>query len=444
MKSLPLLPESGIDSIVAYHGATPVSRGEFLADVLALAAHIPETGHILNLCKDRYWFAATLFAGIARGTLSVLPNSIAPEIVAGLHQDLPDLVCLGDQPDMPYRLPYVQVQACRNDPRLADLSMPSIPSDRIIMQVYTSGSTGKPRCHAKTFGQMQRCTEAEAKRMWAIAGAPCAVLGTVPFQHMYGLESTVFLPLLGGGRLSSRQPFFPADVAAALAELPEPRLLVITPFHLRTLLAADIDYPRIATILSATAPLPLDLAADAETRLAAPVVEIYGSTETGQIATRQPTRHAEWDAYEDIELNLQDGAAIVSGGHLRAPETLNDVIELNSPTRFRLLGRNSDMVNVVGKRSSLAYLNQVIAGIPGVRDGIFYAPETHPGRDVTRLTAFVVAPELKAQDIQSALLQKLDPVFLPRPIVFVDALPRDGNGKIPAAAMASLIARHLS
>lgn len=443
MSTLPLLPESGMDAIVAYHGTAPVTRREFLRDVLALAERIPETEHVLNLCKDRYWFAATLFASIARGTLSVLPNSIASETVAGLKQNLPDLICLGDQAETPYPLPYMAVQTCRSDSEPAGLAMPRIPADRTIMQVYTSGSTGKPRRHAKTFGQMHCCTAAEAERMWDAAGGPCAVLGTVPFQHMYGLESTIFLPLLGDGRLSSRLPFFPADVAAALAELPGPRLLVTTPFHLRKLLETDIDYPAIAAIVSATAPMSADLAAAAEARLGAPVIEIYGSTETGQIATRRPTRNVEWEAYGGIELSLENGTALVSGGHLPAPEALSDIIELDSPTRFRLLGRNSDMVNVVGKRSSLAYLNHIIAGIPGVRDGAFCIPDTHPERDVTRLAAFVVAPGLSPQDIQSALLRKLDPVFLPRPIVFLDSLPRDGNGKIQATAMADLIARHI-
>mgnify|MGYP002136824519 CR=1 FL=1 len=37
----------------------------------------------------------------------------------------------------------------------------------------------------------------------------------------------------------------------------------------------------------------------------------------------------------------------------------------------------------------------------------------------------------------------VDAVFLPRPIVFVDSLPRNATGKITAAAMAQLIATHL-
>ncbi|MEX4005603.1 hypothetical protein AB4Y38_43420, partial [Paraburkholderia sp. EG285A] len=42
--------------------------------------------------------------------------------------------------------------------------------------------------------------------------------------------------------------------------------------------------PPAELVLSATAPLSEKLALEAEARLKAPLVEIYGSTETGQIA----------------------------------------------------------------------------------------------------------------------------------------------------------------
>jgi len=444
MITLPLLPESNMESIVAYRGASPVTRTEFLQDVLALATKIPETGHILNLCKDRYWFAVTLFAGISRGILSVLPNSIAPEVIAGLGRELPDLVCLGDQLSSIHPLPYIHVSENQGAISEAAPVIPRIPFEQRIIQVYTSGSTGKPQGHAKTFGRICQCAIAESKRMWSATGKPCAVLGTVPFQHMYGLESTIFLPLLGGGQLTSRLPFFPADVFAAMAELPAPCLLVTTPFHLRKLVDADIEFPQVAAIVSATAPLSSDLASKTEALLNAPVLEIYGSTETGQIATRQPTRHTEWETYEGIALVQKQGTTIVSGGHLESVQTLNDVIELFGPSKFRLLGRNSDMVNVAGKRNSLAYLNNIIASLPGVRDGIFCIQEYTQDRDFSRLAAFVVATGLSTNDIQSSLLKHLDPVFLPRPIVFLETLPRDGNGKITASAMAELIARHIT
>ena len=47
-----------------------------------------------------------------------------------------------------------------------------------------------------------------------------------------------------------------------------------------------------------------------------------------------------------------------------------------------------------------------------------------------RLIAFVVAKNLREEDILQALRQHLDPIFLPRPIYFVDQLPRTSSGKL--------------
>ncbi|NDU87897.1 MAG: acyl-CoA synthetase [Ferrovum sp.] len=445
MKMLPILPKTDMKAIVAYHGNRPITQSEFLGDIEALATNLPvHTRHVINLCKDRYWFSATLFACISRGILTLLPNSIAPEIVAELVSEFPDLLCLGDQNSSVHPLPYLQVSIAHTLPSLEVPKVPSVPFDLPILRVYTSGSTGKPQGHIKTFGRLCQCATAEAERLWTIAGGPCAVVGTVPFQHMYGLESTIFLPLLGNGQLTARLPFFPADVLAALLELPAPRILVTTPFHLRKLVESNQAFPSIAAIISATAPLSLELAESIENRLGAPVVEIYGSTETGQIATRLPTHNPRWLAYDGIVLKQEHGLTTAMRGHLEGPQVLNDMLELHSSSQFQLLGRNSDMVNIVGKRSSLAYLNQIIIQLPGVTDGVFFSPKTESEHEVSRLAAFVVAPKLQLQDIQSSLLQKLDPVFLPRPIIFLDALPRDGNGKIPASVMTELITRHLS
>jgi acyl-coenzyme A synthetase/AMP-(fatty) acid ligase len=90
------------------------------------------------------------------------------------------------------------------------------------------------------------------------------IIGTVPAQHMYGLESSVLLALQSGHALSSKQPFYPADIVCALESVPAPRILVSTPVHMRMLLEAKVDIPEVALILSATAPLSLALAQELE------------------------------------------------------------------------------------------------------------------------------------------------------------------------------------
>lgn len=440
MNALPLLPDAPADTIVALNRDRAITRAEFLAAVLALAETLPGDGPVINLCTDRYHFALGLFASICRGKLSLLPNSLARETIASLHARHPGLHCLCDQGSDTFGLPVIPIDIS-NLPTNTAAATPAIPAEQAVACVFTSGSTGQPQPHFKRWGSLCRSTRAEAKHMWAAAGGPCAVLGTVPFQHMFGLESTVLLPLLGGGLLCAQRPFFPGDIAAALASLPAPRMLVTTPFHLRALLDAELPLPELRLALSATAPLATELAQRAEARLNVPLLEIYGATETGQLATRRTTADLPWQTLDDIALRQDGNITFASGGHLESETALNDVVALEDAHHFRLVGRNSDMINIAGKRSSLAYLNHVLTSLDGVRDGAFCLPA--PDAEAARLAAFVVAPGVSAEAIQRALRAHLDPVFLPRPIVFVDQLPRNTTGKLPQEALQTLIQTHL-
>ncbi len=106
--------------------------------------------------------------------------------------------------------------------------------------------------------------------------------------------------------------------------------------------------------------------------------------------------------------------------------------------RFLLRGRIADLVNIAGKRTSLAYLDHQLTSIAGVADGAFVMPEEAEER-VTRLMAVVVAPGLTQAQILQALRQRVDAAFLPRPLVLVDALPRNALGKLPREAVLRLI-----
>jgi acyl-coenzyme A synthetase/AMP-(fatty) acid ligase len=106
-----------------------------------------------------------------------------------------------------------------------------------------------------------------------------------------------------------------------------------------------------------------------------------------------------------------------------------------------LHGRNADMVNIAGKRTSIAHLNHQLTAIPGVRDGCFLMPdESATAGGITRLCAFVVAPTLSPAQLREALRARIDPIFLPRPMLFVDRLPRNATGKLPRRELIALLA----
>jgi len=320
------------------------------------------------------------------------------------------------------------------------------------VSLLTSGSTGAPQPHAKTWGTLVGNIAAAVRRLSSLLGRPSlaglTLVATVPVQHSYGLESSALLALLGGAAFDSGRPFFPADVAKALASVPQPRALVTTPFHLKTLLLSGIELPPVDLILSATAPLSPQLAAQAEQALGGKLIEIYGSTESGQVATRQPTQSEVWETFGEIRVHREQDRTgnerfVFHGDFISEPTPMADILELVDDRRFRLLGRANDLIHVAGRRSSLGYLNHHLNSIPGVVDGAFWLPDDVVD-GVVRPVAFVVAPTLDAQAIIAALRERLEAVFVPRRVVHVDAFPREGTGKLTVKSLREFALAHLA
>jgi acyl-coenzyme A synthetase/AMP-(fatty) acid ligase len=440
MTGVPLISGAAAASPIAFRGGLPILAAQYLADVTRLATQLPERGHVLNICADRYHFAVGLGAALLRGQVTLLPPDHTPQTVRRLREFAADCYALGDAADATLELPQVQVPA-EPAPQPAQFAMPSIPQERLCAIVFTSGSTGVPVPNRKHWGTLGH-NVAGALERWGLAPARAAILGTVPPQHMYGFESTVLAALLGGGALCAERPFYADDICAALERLPRPRVLVSTPFHLRALLEGTPHPPAADLLLCATAPLDAEIAALAEARLGAPLLEIYGCTETGQMATRRTARGPEWRTLPGIRVELRETVAWASGGHVEQPTALGDVLEPLAPERFLLHGRVADMVNVAGKRSSLAHLEAQLRAIDGVADGVFYMPDEEAANGVTRLAAFVVAPGLTREALLAGLRRRIDRAFLPRPLVLLERLPRAPSGKLPREALRALARTH--
>jgi acyl-coenzyme A synthetase/AMP-(fatty) acid ligase len=422
----------------AYRSGTLVRAGEFLAEVADLAAQLPDRYYAINLCTDRYLFAVALAAALVRGQVTLLPPNQTPDLFQRLARDYPETYCLSDGPRPERHMETVDCAARRG--RRAPLgSILLVPATRIAAIVFTSGSTGDPVPHPKTWGRLVASALAEADRLALDRFPGLALIGTVPAQHMYGLESTVLLALQAGLILHSGRPFFPADVCAGLEALERPRGLVTTPVHLRAILAAG-QVPPVDFLLCATAPLAPQLAAEAERRFGCPLYEIYGCTEAGQLATRRTVETPQWWLFPRFAMRQNAKGTWVSEAHIPEKLLLNDVIELVSTERFLLHGRTADLVNIAGKRTSLASLNYHLNSIPGVLDAAFFVPQD-AGDGVTRLAALVVAPALTVEAVLAALRQRIDPAFLPRPVCMVSTLPRNETGKLPRAEVEALVAR---
>src|ERR1700730_9284810 len=272
----PLISHTSPDAVVAYRAGAPIRAGTFLADVMRVAAALPEGRHVLNACSDRYRFRVAFAASLVANKVSLVPSTHAPEVIRQLTEFAPDVFCLTDDARCQIDLPRV---------RFPDLvpgeTVPWRPVEveqgGLAAVVFTSGSTGTPLPYKKTWGRLVNCVRFEAQRLGLLDGRSHAIVGTVPPQHMYGFESTVLVALQSGNAFSAGRPFYPADVCSELATVPQPRMLVSTPVHLRTLIGSDVHLPSADLVLSATAPLSQNLAREVEQRFATRLLEIYRS-----------------------------------------------------------------------------------------------------------------------------------------------------------------------
>ncbi len=431
--------------MVAYRAGAPLSARQFLHDIEQVRAVLGPGRHVLNACTDRYHFSVGFAAGLTAGKVSLLPSTHTPEVIRQLQAFAPDAICLTDAANCEIALPQVRYPRTGPAPATPIPAVPQIEAGQIATCVFTSGSTGTPVPYLKTFGPLVQCVREEAPRLGIESGRPWSIVATVPPQHMYGFESSVLMALANGHALCAEHPFYPADIAAVLASVPRPRALISTPVHLRALVGTGIVLPPIDLIVSATAPLSQQLATEVEQRFDTRLMEIYGSTETGQVAARRPTAGPEWQLWPGVRFTHRGEDTWADGGHIEQPTRMCDVLEVTGEGRFLLHGRLADLVNIAGKRSSLAYLNHQLNLIPGVEDGAFFHFEDQRGArtEVSRVAAAVVAPGLDAAALLEALRQRIDPVFLPRPLLLVPRLPRNATGKLPLEALQALAVQHL-
>jgi acyl-coenzyme A synthetase/AMP-(fatty) acid ligase len=425
---------SSVRDALVWRGETAVARAQLLREAAGLAALLPGGEFIMNLCEQRENFLLLFAAAALAGRTQLMPAARGDAALAELGMQYPEAIRIGDEELKTLRasaIPAAEVpEPAPDDP------------DRLLMVGFTSGSTGKSQPHPKRWRALAASARLNAAAIRAVLGAApgahVSIVGTVPAHHMYGIELTVLLPLFTQMSVHAERPLFPADVAAALAQPARPRVLVSTPLHLRALAESGLAFPDIDLIVSATAPLDPALAQLVERRLRAPLLEMFGSTETCVIATRRTAQHDEWRVYDGVVLDPARDSTRVSAAWFQRPQQLQDVLEKRGDQGFVLLGRNADLVEVAGKRASLADITRRLCAISGVLDAVAFQPEAAAAGMANRVAAVVVSRGVSARQIANQLAESLDAVFVPRPLVLVPRIPRDAVGKVSRAQLLEL------
>jgi len=412
------------DTPLIWRDGQCITRAGFAHAAQQLAERLPDQRHVINLCSTRLGFMLSWVAAALRGMMILLPPNQTSGALQLLQSQYPDHSIIDDS-----CLDQLDWQAAAS-------VIPTMDGDAVIATLFTSGSTGTPQAHSKTWSSLLRTAELDTQRF---TPAPVNIVATVPSQHMFGLQTTVLIPLIGGCAIFDSKPFFPADIRAALEAVPAPRALVTTPTHLRSCIATGLQVPELQFVLSATAPLPAELAEQTESLWNTQVLEIYGSTEAGAIGTRRTTQGDIWQLHANTQIVRSENGTFFHAAHLPEPLPLNDQLELLDGGKFRLLGRDTDQVKIAGKRGSLAELTRTLLNIPGVVDGVIFMPP-----DAERTAALVVAPTLNTAHILDELARHVDAVFLPRPLMMANQLPRNEVGKLTLQALINTLGARAS
>ena len=415
--------------------------GQFLADVERARVTIAAHDAVCNMARARYAFCVHLAAAMLNGQTTVLPPSRAERAVArSLDGWSSPLVVEEQSATAALANPLTDRQVRALSSRISNA-----PAE---VHVFTSGSTGEPVRHVKSWAILAggAGVTAEIIAGFGLESENTAILGTTPHQHMYGLEATVFTGLAHGFCLVDAPIFYPDDLerfAGRARSLGIGNLVLVTsPTHLRYLEEAVRRHPAIRCVISATAPLHRDLAVRTETGGERGVFEIYGCTEVGSLACRRPSEDELWTLYHECRLSRRADGWLAEASYLPEGAVLADELERLDDGRFRLLGRRADMVTIAGKRQSLGALNVALGEVAEIEDGVVVR-DTVDGED--RLQMLVVprarnrtGAEAAARAVRAHLLASFDPVFVPRQVRIVDALPRSETGKISAADLARL------
>jgi acyl-coenzyme A synthetase/AMP-(fatty) acid ligase len=428
MSTSPLLAAESLSAPLIVRRDRKISAAEFVGAVDILLARLPRARHIINLCERRYFFLLGLVAACLREQLTLLPPDQSAGALRQLKEQYSDSVVVND----------ATIASCLSGAEKKAEMLPNwrIDDDRVIAVAFTSGSTGVPQAHPKTWRTLSRNSQLAAAEI--LGGSHTHLVATVPAQHVYGLETTAIAVLAANCSVFDEKPFFAGDVRAALEAVDEPRTLVTTPTHLRNLLAAKIALPSLQRVVSATAALSPELAEQIEIAWTTQVFEIYGCTEAGVMAKRRTVEQKPWKTFTSGRMMLRGDVAHYEAPQLPHAVPLQDILDLLSPTDFTLLGRSADMVKVAGKRTSLQALTLQLLSIDGVQDAVVFIPTAD-----ARPAALVVARNKTAAGIATALGERVDAVFLPRPLILLDQLPRTSVGKLPREELLRVLKHHM-
>ena len=251
------------------------------------------------------------------------------------------------------------------------LDADKLKQDDMQYLFFTSGTTGKPTGVYKTKDNLKK----ESLALIKVLGDKkfTRVVSTVPFVHIYGIDIGAILPKNLEVEIWTKENFLPEELIKEAKK--EGTLIVTTPIFIKALnrIKNDVTFEK-TLFLTSTAPLPTQEAKEFSQNYKGEVIQLFASTETGLMAYKT-NDEVILKAFDGVTLSSKDSmlgvtspfiAHKILGDNIQDVTSVfqtEDIVEIISPTTFKLLGRSSNLAKIAGKRISTQQIEEIIESL---------------------------------------------------------------------------------
>lgn len=335
-------------------------------------------------------------------------------------------------------------------------------SDPLLI-VYTSGTTGRPKGAVLTQDAV----------LWNALSSLHAheftardhILNVLPLFHVGGINIQMMPCFFVGGTVTLHGAFDPAAVIEAFAHHGI-TTSVCVPTMMRALLAhpswSAARFDDLRMLNTGSTDVPVEILQEVNAR-GIPMVQVYGATETGPIASYQRAAEAAGTvgsigrpaAHVQLRLVDQNGQDCPTGtpgeiwikgpnnftGYWQDPDATaaaldngwfktGDLARCDTAGLLWFVGRSKHVIISGGENIYPAEIERLIAGLPGLTEVAVTGRADPRWGEVPVVVAARTANGPDAETILTACDGHLARFKRPKDVVFVDALPRNAMGKV--------------
>lgn len=388
-------------------------------------------------------------------TSSILLNKVKESLV-----DLPiqPLIIVVDQPSGDDIYNFYDVCTKQNN-EIRDLSG---NSDDVAIILYTSGTTGNPKGVQLTHKNLYSNATNSAKHNETERGT---TIGVLPLAHVYGLTMSNICYITGSSVVIFPK-FDPKDIFEAIEKY-KVRSFSAVPAMIHALVSYPgndlYDTSTLEWVGSGSAPLPVALLHAFERRFGAKIFEGYGLSEAAPIVTAHrkgieikpgsvgiPIPGVEIKIVDEFGQAVKTGEVgelIVRGenitpGYYKNEEESNkvlkdswlftgDMAKLDAQGYLYIVDRKKDLVIRGGFNVYPRDIEEVLNGHESIFEAaVVGIPDERMGEELVACIVKKPGSELLEAQVIQYCQQHLAKNKTPRRVIFMEALPRNGVGKI--------------